>query len=114
MKGLDFALSIFEGQWARSSNAVTQLEISHLADDLGISHRHLNRCFREHYGVSIRDFIRYRRLQEARNLLQERSTDLSVTDTAYSCGFRHLGRFSAEYRQLFGKTPRQTLREANS
>jgi len=91
------------------SSPLTELDIPGFADALGISHRHLNRCFKQHYGISIKDFIRYRRLQEARNLLHENAAGLSVTEAAYSCGFRHLGRFSTEYKQLFGESPRETL-----
>lgn len=93
---------------------LTELDISSLAEALGVTHRHLNRCFKQHYDVSIQDFIRYRRLQEARDLLYEGSPGLSVTEAAYSCGFRHLGRFSTDYKQLFGESPRQTLTAVSS
>ena len=80
-----------------------------LAHELGISRRHLNRCFKDYYGVSLKDYLRIRRLYEARGLLQDSVDQTSVTDVAYSCGFAHLGRFSAEYKRLFGESPRQTL-----
>jgi AraC-like DNA-binding protein len=87
-----------------------ELEIGALADDLGITRRHLNRSFKQHYGLSLRDFIHYRRLHKARALLREHREGQSVTEIAYTCGFRHLGRFSTQYKQLFGESPSQTLR----
>jgi AraC-like DNA-binding protein len=33
----------------------------------------------------------------------------TVTQVAYDNGFYHLGRFSADYRRLFGELPSKTL-----
>lgn len=89
-----------------------QQDLDSLARKLGIGRHHLNRCFREHYGTSIQEFAHLCRLHQARALLMVQTPELSVTDAAYSCRFNHLGRFFTEYRQLFGETPRQTLRQA--
>jgi len=94
------------------SSPLDQLDLASLAGELGVGRHHLNRCFREHYNVSIREFVQLCRLHRARDLLMERAKELSVTEAAYSCGFNHLGRFSAGYKQLFGETPRQTLRKS--
>ena len=58
--------------------------------------------------------IRYlwlRRMHLAhRALLLAEPGSTSVTDVATDHGFWELGRFSVEYRQLFGETPSATLR----
>lgn len=89
-----------------------EIDIGEVADGFGIGRHHLNRCFKAHYGASIQEYIHYRRLHAARDLLSRPAADLTVTEVAYSSGFRHLGRFSIEYKQLFGETPRQTLHRA--
>jgi transcriptional regulator GlxA family with amidase domain len=33
----------------------------------------------------------------------------TVKESAYSCGFSELGRFSRYYRELFGENPSETL-----
>lgn len=86
-----------------------ETDIPGLAEEMGVTRRHLNRCFKDHYGMSLQDFIHCRRLHEARHLLRQHPEGLKVTEAAYSCGFRHLGRFSTQYKQLFGESPRQTL-----
>lgn len=91
------------------SRSPDQLDFDCLARDLGIGRPHLNRCFRDHYGVSLHEFVHLCRLHRARALLMKPASQASVTETAYSSGFNHLGRFSAEYRHLFGETPSQTL-----
>ncbi|MDX1384890.1 MAG: helix-turn-helix domain-containing protein, partial [Thermoanaerobaculia bacterium] len=89
-----------------------EVDIGGVAEGLGIGRHHLTRCFRAHYGVSIQEFIHFRRLHAARGLLMSAADEITVTDAAYSSGFNHLGRFSTQYRELFGETPRQTRRLA--
>ena len=49
------------------------------------------------------------RLNQVRRDLKAVPSDMaSVTSIAYEYGFWHMGHFSDAYRQLFGKTPRQT------
>lgn len=91
------------------STGPTALDIDAVAKQLGIGRAHLNRCFKRHYGVTIRQFIHFRRLQIARELLSKPSSDINVTEAAFRCGFNHLGRFAADYKRLFDETPRQTL-----
>ncbi|MEJ2085342.1 MAG: AraC family transcriptional regulator [Acidobacteriota bacterium] len=91
------------------SDHLSNVDIELIAADLEIGRRHLNRCFKEHYGVNIQRFVHFRRLHLAYELLSSPSSDLSVTEAAYECGFNHLGRFSVEYKNLFRETPRQTL-----
>ena len=96
------------------SDGLADLDLDRIAKSLGIGRRHLNRCFKQHYGVSIQKFIRSRRLHAARDLLLDRAAAVNVTAAAYGCGFGHLGRFSAEYKHLFGESPRQTLNQVLS
>ena len=95
------------------SRAPEELDLDSLADDLGITRHHLNRCFREHYAVSVHAFVHLWRLHLARGRLLEDGSTTSVTEVAYACGFHHLGRFSAEYKQLFDETPSETLKRVS-
>jgi AraC-like DNA-binding protein len=36
----------------------------------------------------------------------------SISTLAFSWGFNHLGRFSTEYRKMFGETPSETQAKA--
>ena len=76
---------------------------------LNVSAPTLRRCCEEHLGVSPMRYLWLRRMNLVRRKLQQRDSSTSVTATAMSFGFWHLGRFADEYRSLFGETPRVTL-----
>jgi AraC-like DNA-binding protein len=77
--------------------------------DLDISARSLTLCCRDHLGMSPMRYLWLRRMNLARRELQRAAAPATVTTVALSFGFSHLGRFSVEYRSLFGELPSQTL-----
>ncbi len=74
---------------------------------LGVSAPTLRRCCAEHLGMTPMHYLWLRRMNLARQELQQRPT--SVTAAAMNFGFWHLGRFAEEYRTLFGESPGATL-----
>lgn len=82
-----------------------------LARTLGVSARALQMAFQRAGEVPPMRYLRWLRLHRARNELLHNSADsVTVTTVAGHWGFLHLGRFGVQYRQLFGETPSQTLR----
>ncbi|HEY2979353.1 MAG TPA: helix-turn-helix domain-containing protein [Burkholderiaceae bacterium] len=69
----------------------------------------LERAFREVFGVSPHRLLVLRRLAAVRRELLRADARTSVTDVATRWGFFHLGRFSQDYRLLYGERPSQTL-----
>jgi AraC-like DNA-binding protein len=58
--------------------------------------------------------LRMRRLSQARSaLLSADGNFTTVTEIATLFGFVELGRFSVEYRKMFGESPSQTLQRAD-
>lgn len=45
-----------------------------------------------------------------RHLWHSRPSQVRVTDIANDWGFWHMGQFAADYRELFGELPSQTLK----
>jgi len=76
---------------------------------LSVSAPTLRRCCDEHLGMSPMHYLWLRRMNLARQELQQRHSRTSVTATAMNFGFWHLGRFADEYRSLFGEPPAATL-----
>jgi AraC-like DNA-binding protein len=83
------------------------LTVTDLAAAAGSSVRRLQEAFDAHLGISPMAYLRQVRLDEARRLLAAGGT--GVTDAAIACGFGHLGRFAAAYRERFGELPSATI-----
>lgn len=79
---------------------------------LRVSRRELEYAFNATFDSSPRAFLHKLRLNAIRRVLRRghiRGVDASVTEVAMDHGVTHLGRFSSEYRQLFGESPAMTL-----
>lgn len=89
------------------------LHISALCRTLEVSERTLRKAFHRIRGLSPCRHLRMLRLSEARRALLAADCKLvTVTEIATGCGFLELGRFSVEYRKVFGECPSQTLHRA--
>ena len=86
------------------------LHVSALCRALAVSERTLRKAFHKTYGLPPCRHLRMLRLSEARRALLSADCELTtVTAVAMCFGFVELGRFSVEYRQIFGESPSQTL-----
>jgi AraC family ethanolamine operon transcriptional activator len=95
---------------SEGDNVVTSAEIC-LA--LSTSERTLRRYFNDVFGMSPGRYLRHRRLHLARRSLRRPAhSGASVTDICIALGFFDLGRFAADYREMFGELPSETLRQA--
>jgi AraC family ethanolamine operon transcriptional activator len=81
-----------------------------LCEALGISERTLRYAFQEYVGLSPVAYLRMCRLNKVRAVLAASDpAKTTVTQVAMRHGFLHLGRFSGDYRRMFGETPSATL-----
>jgi AraC family ethanolamine operon transcriptional activator len=86
------------------------LRIGRLSQITGLSSRTLQRIFNDQTGMSPLHYLKYRRLNGVRRVLREPHADpTQVKQIAYQYGFRHLGQFSRDYKQLFGELPSHIL-----
>jgi len=91
-----------------------QLEPVYLAEickAIGASERTLRTCCHERLGMGPIRYLWLRRMTLARRALLRADPMLrTVTEIATEHGFWELGRFSVEYRALFGEAPSMSLR----
>lgn len=87
-----------------------RVTVNEVAGELEVTPRALHYAVRSTLGMSPLDLILAFRLNHVRNELWDaRRSDASVTTAALAQDFGHLGRFSQQYRTLFGELPSETL-----
>lgn len=91
------------------------LTVADLARLSNVSLRTLYDRFKKIKGVTPQAYIKARRLRNIYRHIHASSVGRvrSVTEVAMDFGFTHLGRFSSEYKQLFGELPSETLRRVS-
>jgi AraC-like DNA-binding protein len=89
------------------------ISLADLCAAANVSQASLYRAFREVCGETPLGYFRKRRMSKARGMLLHASRERgAVKRAALSAGLTELGRFSVEYRQLFGESPSATLSDA--
>jgi len=95
---------------ARAGVPITISELCRAAD---VSERTLRNAFHDVYGVSPKQYLTRRALEQAHEaLLLAHGARGAVTHAAMDCGFFELGRFAGSYRRVFGEYPSDTVRHA--
>ncbi|CDX31027.1 hypothetical protein MPLSOD_140067 [Mesorhizobium sp. SOD10] len=92
-----------------------RITVNEIARELDVSARALHYAARSTIAMSPLDLILAFRLNHARNELWDmRLSEPNVTRAALKQDFGHFGRFSQQYRVLFGELPSQTLQRIRS
>lgn len=79
------------------------ISLDELANELGLSLRHLERLFKRYLGTTPAQYYLDMRLRRARELLLQ--TNMSVMEVTVACGFQSSSHFSKSYRNVFGYPP---------
>jgi transcriptional regulator GlxA family with amidase domain len=91
-------------------NLGEKLRVEQLAEVADCSLRTLQLTIAELFGMTVVEFVRSRRLKEARRLLEAGDAGATVTDIGNRIGLSQLGRFSSDYRATYGESPSETLK----
>ena len=104
--------------WARAAvrriedGALSEMSLEELAEELGISDRHLRRVVQSEYGVSPVELAQTQRLLTAKRLLTD--TDLPIGEVALASGFASIRRFNALFSERYHLTPTKLRKKGGS
>jgi len=90
------------------------ITLERLCASSGVGGRALQKSVMALRGQSPLEWVTARRLAAVRARLLKGTSDVAISAVALDCGFTHLGRFSAAYRQAYGELPSATLAAARS
>lgn len=85
------------------SKYLEKIDYAEVADNVGMSLRHLERLFRGELGKTPRELVIEWRIDEARVLI--RDTNMSIAQIAFSVGFSSQSHFSTVFRAQVGCSP---------
>jgi len=86
------------------------ITLSEMAAEAGVHPNHLARAFRSHYGCTIGEFTRARRIEFAKERIR---AGAALVDVALDLGFADQSHFTRTFRNVSGQSPsefRRTLR----
>lgn len=84
------------------------IHLDQLSAVQGISKYHLLRLYKRYYGLTPRQYLIQKRMQQAKEHLK---AGMTVTETCFAVGFESLGSFSSSFKRKIGKTPREFQKE---
>lgn len=91
------------------------ISISSLAKQYKVSEQTLQNSFKSLFGFTPKIFLRQLKLNIVRQELQKGdSGQNTVSKVALKWGFKHMGRFSAYYTELFGENPSLTFKNSQA
>jgi len=95
--------------------AAEDVRIGDVAAAARLSTRALQDAFRTYLDTTPMSYLKSIRLARAHADLRQASLEggTTVADVAYRWGFGNLGRFAADYRREFGRSPSEVLRAAH-
>ena len=92
-------------------NLDSPLSIADMSEHLGISTRNLQYLFKNHLGMTPKNFINVIRLNAVRKRLRGSHLNrVKISDIANELDFWHMGSFSKEFKKLFQLSPSDILR----
>ncbi len=77
--------------------------LTQMAESIGMTHTKLNKAFQKVFGSTVFSYIREKRLDEAKSLLEK---GLTITEIAYKLGFSSPAHLSRDFRDKFGINPK--------
>lgn len=88
------------------------LTLESVANAMSFSPIHFHNSFKRAVGKTLRDYVEQQRIKKAVNLLF--TTNNSLTQIAYECGFSSQSYFSYVFKRRMKKTPREYAQEIHS
>lgn len=83
-------------------NCSHKIDLNNISDEAYFSKFHFIRLFKSVYGKTPHQYLKYVRIEKAKELLKK---NLSVTEVCFSVGFDSISSFSGLFSKIVGSSP---------
>jgi AraC-like DNA-binding protein len=94
-------------------NARDSITLEDIESVAGVSRFKLFDGFKRYFGHAPMAYLKNYRLESVRRSILDDRSVRNISSIAMNWGFSHLGRFSVDYKELFGESPSDTLKRVS-
>ena len=84
-------------------NFTGKISLKEFGEQFHLSEKYISRYFKEHFHITLSQYITYLRLENAKQLLQD--TDIPVTDVAMQSGYQNVSYFIRSFQKAYAVSP---------
>ena len=90
-------------------NFTTKISLNKFGAQFHLSEKYISRYFKEHFHITLSQYVNHLRLEYARQLLQD--TTLPVTEIAMQSGYQNVSYFIRSFKKTYGVPPLRYRKE---
>ena len=99
---IDYKEQIYRLRRSLISQPQKERDMDSISRDIGISRSHLQRLYKQLFGVTVKDDIISARIKRAMQLLM--NTDMRIQEIAEQCGYNNESHFMRQFKEKCGMT----------
>ena len=84
-------------------NFTGKISLREFGEQFHLSEKYISRYFKEHFHITLSQYVTYLRLEHAKKLLQD--TDIPVTDVAMQSGYQNVSYFIRSFQKAYAVSP---------
>ena len=84
-------------------NFTGKISLKEFVEQFHLSEKYISRYFKEHFHITLSQYVTYLRLEHAKQLLQD--TDIPVTDVAMQSGYQNVSYFIRSFQKAYAVSP---------
>ena len=84
-------------------NFTGKISLKEFGEQFHLSEKYISRYFKEHFHITLSQYITHLRLEHAKQLLQD--TDIPVTDVAMQSGYQNVSYFIRSFQKAYAVSP---------
>ena len=90
-------------------NYTEKISLKEFGTQFHLSEKYISRYFKEHFHITLSQYVNHLRLEHARQLLQD--TTLPITEVAMQSGYQNVSYFIRSFKEIYGMSPLKYRKE---